>query len=865
MFALQVVVVLLLVVSAVTALVLQSKHDSNQEARNRSLAVAQTFANSPGIVPALASPDPTALLQGPAEAARVGSGVDFIVVLSTDGIRYTHPNPDRIGHKFIGTYLPATQGHVVVEQVNGTLGQLVQAVVPVYGPNHVVVGEVSAGITVNRISGVANHQLPLVLGASAAALALATAGAALASRRLRHQTHGLGPEEMTRMYEHHDAVLHAVREGVLILDQDGRLLLVNDEARRLLALPAGAEGRRLDELGLPGAAVELLGPGSEASDETLASGDRLLLVSVRPIGRTGGPPGTVATLRDSTELHAVSAEVVATQRRLRLLYDATVAIGTTLDVSSTAEELAQVAVPGFADYVTVDLVESVLRGDEPGPADSGRVRRAALGGIRPNPPFYPVGERITVVPTTPWARALDTGRPTLEPDLRTATAWQDQDPGRAQRVLAFGVHSQLRIPLRARGVRLGTVMFWRAERVEPFDQDDLALAVELGARAAVAIDNARRYAREHAMATTLQRSLLPRRLPEQDALQVAYRYLPAQAGVSGDWFDVIPVPGARVALVVGDVVGHGLHAAATMGRLRTAVATFATLDLPPDELLSHLDDVVNRLELERGTAEDDGDGAGVIGASCLIAVYDPVDRTCSIARAGHPPPALVRPDGGVAFLDVPAGPPLGVGGLPFTAVDFELPEGSRLVLYTDGLVEDRLRDIDEGLERLRRVLERADPDPEATCERVLATLMPPHQSDDIALLVARTRVLPEVRVARWSVASDPAAVAGVRREVSRKLTDWGLDELAFATELILSELLTNAIRYATEPIQVRLLLDRVLICEVWDASSTAPHLRYAASTDEGGRGLFMVAQLAARWGTRYTRAGKVIWAEQELP
>ncbi|PYC88320.1 histidine kinase [Streptomyces tateyamensis] len=881
MFALQIVVVLLLVVAAVSALVLQSERDSAQEARNRSLAVAQTFAASPGIVAALASPDPTALLQPAAEAARVGSGVDFVVVLNTEGIRYTHPNPDRIGHQFVGNYLPATQGNVVIERVNGTLGPLVQAVVPVYGPGHVVVGEVSAGITTSKVSGLANRQLPLVLAASAAALALATGGTALASRRLRHQTHGLGPEEMTRMYEHHDAVLHAVREGVLILDQDGRLLLVNDEARRLLALPPEAEGRPLDELGLPAAAVTLLAPGSEASDEMLASGERLLLVSVRPIGRGGGPPGSVATLRDSTELHAVSAAAVATQRRLRLLYEATMAVGTTLDISRTAEELAQVTVPGFADYVTVDLAESVLRGDEPGPGDSGRVRRTALGAVRPDPPFYPVGELISVVPATPWARTLDSGRPTLERDLRAATAWQAQDPARARRVLEAGVHSLLRVPLKARGVRLGTVMFWRAERPEAFDQDDLALAVQLGARAAVAIDNARRYAREHALATTLQRSLLPRRLPEQDALQVAYRYLPAQAGVSGDWFDVIPVPGARVALVVGDVVGHGLHAAATMGRLRTAVATFATLDLPPDELLGHLDDVVNRLELERGPVEDGdgaadgrdrgavggggGEGAGVIGASCLIAVYDPVDRTCTIARAGHPPPVLVRPDGTAAFLDVPAGPPLGVGGLPFTAAEFELPEGSRLVLYTDGLVEDRRRDIDEGLERLRSALERADPDPEATCERVLATLMPPHQSDDIALLVARTRVLPEERVARWAVAADPAAVAGVRREVSRRLHDWGLAELDFATELILSELLTNAIRYATEPIQVRLLLDRVLVCEVWDGSSTAPHLRYAASTDEGGRGLFLVAQLAARWGTRYTKSGKVIWAEQELP
>ncbi|WP_051971035.1 SpoIIE family protein phosphatase [Kitasatospora azatica] len=861
MFAVQVAVVLVLVVAAVLALVLQSERDSDREARNRSLAVAQTFANSPGMVAALQSPDPTAILQPKAEAARVGSGVDFIVVLNTDGIRYTHPLVDRIGKKFVGNYLPAVHGQVVVEQVNGTIGPLVQAVVPVYGPNHVVVGEVSAGITINKVSGVANHQLPLLLGAAAGALALATAGTALASRRLRRQTHGLGPVEMTRMYEHHDAVLHAVREGVLILDADGRLLLVNDEARRLLDLPADAEGRPVTSLGLDRAATDLLAPGREVNDEMLAIGDRLLVVNVRPTDRAGGPPGSVATLRDSTELHAVSGKAVAARRRLKLLYDATVAVGTTLDVVRTAEELAQVTVPAFADYVTVDLAESVLRGDEPQPGAIPQLQRAALNGIRSDAPFYSSGELITVVPVTPWAQTLDTGEAALDADLRTATAWQAQDPERARRLLEFGVHSAMRIPLRARGALLGSAMFWRSERTEPFDEDDLSLAEELVARAAVCIDNARRYAREHAMATALQRSLLPQSLPEQNALDVAYRYLPAQAGVSGDWFDVIPLPGAQVALVVGDVVGHGLHAAATMGRLRTAVHTFATLDMPPDELLGHLDDLVIRLDQEQGSTG----GGAVIGASCLYAIYDPVERSCSIARAGHPPPALVHPDGTVELADVPAGPPLGVGGLPFVAAELRLPEGSRLVLYTDGLVEDRERDIEDGLRQLQRALELAPSAPEATCDTVLEALLPDHQTDDIALLVARTRVLPADSLVQWDVPADPAAVAEVRRSVSRRLTDWGLDELAFTTELILSELLTNAIRYATEPIRVRLLRDRTLICEVWDASNTAPHLRYAATTDEGGRGLFMVAQLAERWGTRYTAAGKVIWAEQPLP
>ncbi|GAA3207498.1 hypothetical protein GCM10020256_03170 [Streptomyces thermocoprophilus] len=396
----------------------------------------------------------------------------------------------------------------------------------------------------------------------------------------------------------------------------------------------------------------------------------------------------------------------------------------------------------------------------------------------------------------------------------------------------------------------------------PFDADEVALAEELVARAAVSIDNARRFTREHGMAVTLQRSLLPRSLPAQDALDIAYRYLPAQAGVGGDWFDVLPLSGARVALVVGDVVGHGLHAAATMGRLRTAVHNFSTLDPAPDELLALLDEMVGRIDQDERA---DGTAGPVTGATCLYAVYDPVSRRCTVARAGHPPPAVVAPDGTVEFPDVASGPPLGVGGLPFETAELELAEGSRLVLYTDGLVEDRERDIDAGLELLREALAAAGPSPEETCRAALDALLPPRPGDDIALLVARTRALDADRVVEREVPMDPAAVREVRALVAEQLGRWGLEELAFTTELLLSELVTNAIRYGSAPVRVRLLLDRTLICEVADGSSTSPHLRYAALSDEGGRGLFLVAQLAERWGTRYTPTGKVIWAEQPLP
>jgi len=858
-FLLQAVIVLLLVVSAVVAQVLQVRHDSAQEARNRSLAVAESFANAPGTAAALRAPDPTAILQPRAEATRKATGVDFVVVMSTDGTRYTHPKPDRIGKKFVGTIAPAVAGGTVVEKVNGTIGPLVQVVVPVKDKSGKVVGLVSSGITTAHVGGTANQQLPLLLAAAAAAMALATAGTALVSRRLLRQTRGLGPYEMTRMYEHHDAVLHAVREGVLIVGGGGRLLLANDEAQRLLDLPEDAEQRHVLELGLDDETAGLLASGRVATDEVHLVKDRLLAINQRPTDLRGGPPGSVTTLRDSTELRALSGRAEVARERLNMLYDAGVGIGTSLDVARTAEELAGLAVPRFADFVTVDLFDAVLKGEEPKPGTS--LRRAAFSGIRKDAPLYPLGERIRFVPTSPQARSLTTGQSVVEPVLREAPGWLAQDVDRTGQVVAYGIHSLITVPLRAGNLVLGLANFWRAEKPQPFDAEELALAEELVARAAVSIDNARRYTREHSMAVALQRSLLPRSLPEQDALEIAYRYLPAQAGVGGDWFDVLPLSGARVALVVGDVVGHGLHAAATMGRLRTAVHNFSALDLPPDELLGLLDELVGRIDQD----ETPADGATVTGATCLYAVYDPVSRRCTVARAGHPPPVLVCPDGEVEFPEVPAGPPLGLGGLPFETVDLELAEGSSLVLYTDGLVEDRDRDIDVGLELLRDALRRTSgASPEDTCRTVLDRL-PARPSDDVALIVARTRVLGTDRVAEWQVPSEPAAVAEVRASVARRLDGWGLEELSFTTELILSELVTNAIRYGRDPIGVRLLRERTLICEVSDGSTTSPHLRYAASTDEGGRGLFLVAQLAERWGTRYTPHGKIIWAEQPLP
>ncbi|MEU8850119.1 SpoIIE family protein phosphatase [Streptomyces sp. NPDC048564] len=542
-------------------------------------------------------------------------------------------------------------------------------------------------------------------------------------------------------------------------------------------------------------------------------------------------------------------------RRLRwrsaMVNEAGMSIGTTLDIARTAQELADLATDHFADVVTVDLLDTVLRGEDvvEGPPVLRRMARGPADGPDPQDAIAPQQLHIPA-DGSPSAQALASGRPSRH------------QHGRARGVPR--AHSTLAVPLRARGTTLGVAEFHRLANPARYDDEDLLLAQEIAARAAVAVDNARRYTHARATAVTLQRSLLPQEVPEQSAVDVAYRYLPAGsgAGVGGDWYDVIPLSGARVALVVGDVVGHGIRAAATMGRLRTAVRTLADIDLPPDELLTHLNDVVVRVATEADPgAEPDADVGGDNGATCLYAVYDPVSRRCTLARAGDVPPAVLVRDGTAELLDPPPGPPLGRGGLPFETVEVDLPEGSLLALYTDGLIGAPGHDADAGLTALRQILARSATSLEAACDTVLEALRPGWGDDDIALLLARTRVLGADRVATWDLEADPAVVAKARSDVSRQLAAWGLENLEFTAELVVSELVTNAIRYGRTPISLRLIHDRTLLCEVSDASSTTPHLRRARVLDEGGRGLLLVAQLAGQWGTRHARRGKTVWAE----
>ncbi|MEU0005170.1 SpoIIE family protein phosphatase [Streptomyces sp. NPDC006314] len=664
--------------------------------------------------------------------------------------------------------------------------------------------------------------------------------------------------------------------AVAVYDEELRLRRMNDAMASVIGLPEErVRGLRPSEIGgrpqgeeLEQGMLRVLASGSPLDVPILLCGggeDRApaWLARMAPVrDPEGRVRGVCLAAHDISDNHWA-------RQRLQLVNEASVRIGTTLDVTRTAQELADMCVPVLADFVTIDLLDPEEYGGEPPARVTAPVtlRRAAhwsvLGGV-PEAVTKP-GQTERYPAGSPQADSLTAGRTmitsTAEGDM---TPWQTWNSLRDERVRTFGIHSTMSVPIRARGLTLGVAVFTRHRRPDGYTADDRLLAEEITTRAAVCIDNARRYSRERETALALQRSLLPRNLPRTAALEASSRYLPAaRAGVGGDWFDVIPLSGMRVAMVVGDVVGHGIQASATMGRLRTAVRTLADIDLAPDELLTHLDDLVLRLSDESGG--DDG-SPGEVGATCLYAVYDPVSRRCTLARAGHPPPVLMRPDGRPQVLDLPAGPPLGLGGLPFESAEVDLPEGTVVALYTDGLVLSRDRDGDAGRELLYQALGAYTGSLDETCDRVLHALLPHGgAADDVALLLARTQGLPASQVATWDIPADPALVAPIRKQVVEQLDAWGLSEAAFTAELVVSELVTNAIRYGSRPIRLRLIHDAsTLICEVSDTSHTAPHLRRAKIFDEGGRGLLLVAQLTQRWGSRHTPEGKTIWAELPL-
>ncbi|MFJ6013226.1 SpoIIE family protein phosphatase [Streptomyces sp. NPDC092952] len=707
------------------------------------------------------------------------------------------------------------------------------------------------------------------------------------------------------------------RLGLAVFDAELRLVRTNTHLLPYTGLAPDLRGKRLADFLEPegAAAVEAL------LREVLRTG-RPLILAKETVRTIEDPAGGAVMGISAFRLQAPDGEVfgvtalftdVTEQRRsderLAILHRATAAVGGSLSVAGTGEELADVLVPELADLAVVEIAEAVFTGEEPVPGEDGLLPllRTAVAGALPDgapsggaPPGgapsdgAPSGGPLPgdgEVPADGGA-SVTGGAPAADGAAVRA------DPRCAPVLNRFP--ASMTVPLRARGSFLGRVTVRNGPGRPEYALADLDLLGEIAGRAALALDNARRYTREHRAAVGLQRSLLPPAQAETVAVTTSGFYLPADTatGVGGDWFDVIPLSSARVALVAGDVVGHGLGATATMGRLRTAVRTLADLDLEPDELMVHLDDLVSQLRDEPGEgAEDSGEdgatgpddraarsdpftrtdesraefghrAADPVGATCLYAVYDPVSRRCAMVSAGHPPPAVAAPDGTVSYVPLNPGPPLGVNGLPFEMTEIELAPGSLLALYTDGLIEGRDSDMDAGMAELRSHLARpgATTAPLRELGREIIAARPPHQlADDVTLLLARTHAVPAGNTAVWPVEADPVAVARVRQDAARQLRAWGLEELVFTTELVLSELVTNAIRHAGGPVEVRLIRAKQLTCEVSDPSATQPRMRRALLTDEGGRGLYLVAQLTTRWGSRYTRRGKTIWAEQPIP
>ncbi|MFF5564436.1 SpoIIE family protein phosphatase [Streptomyces sp. NPDC012623] len=569
--------------------------------------------------------------------------------------------------------------------------------------------------------------------------------------------------------------------------------------------------------------------------------------------------------------------------RLRFVGAATRRIARGIDLDEIVLGLCRATVPTFSDAILVYLRDPLPVGDDrPVSPFVLRLRRTdrlrltdddpenALGagglplqiaeGVRlplldPQSDVMPAAELCEVRSGGALSEVLRGVRPVFG-DSAAARAALPELLG-ADRTVPGG-HRAILAPLRGRRRVIGAAVFLRRPDRSAFEANDLLVAAQLATHTALGIDKAVLYGREAYIADELQRTMLPENLPQPTGVRLASRYLPAAetARVGGDWYDAIPLPGSRVALVVGDVMGHSMTSAAIMGQLRTTAQTLAGLDLPPQEVLHHLDEQAQRLGTDRM-------------ATCLYAVYDPVAHRITIANAGHPPPILLHLGGRAEVLRVPPGAPIGVGGVDFEAVELDAPAGATLLLYTDGLVESRLRDVWTGIEQLRERLaataQLTGPDHapplEALCDDVLDVLGPGDRDDDIALLAARFDGIAPSDVAYWSLDPEDAAPGRARRLARRALARWDLEELSDSVELLISEVVTNAVRYAERPVTLRLLRTDVLRCEVGDDSPQLPRQRRARDTDEGGRGLFLVNRLARRWGATRLSSGKVVWFE----
>ncbi|MFE9817099.1 SpoIIE family protein phosphatase [Streptomyces sp. NPDC005773] len=577
-----------------------------------------------------------------------------------------------------------------------------------------------------------------------------------------------------------------------------------------------------------------------------------------PQDRSGDAPAAHAAPRPELDL-----EYAAVRERLEFLNEVSGRIGTSLDLERTIREVTSAAVPRFTDFAGTHLRAAVLAGEgfPDGPPDVTTIWHRVWVEHNDEPGRWddtvPVGESIAFPEHTPFFQCMVTGEPVIVPYVSEELSNRISGEFEKRDLRPLITHrSLLIVPLKARDVVLGFMVLMRRPGREPFDDMDRTTGAELAARAGLVLDNARMYTYQENVAETLQDSMLPQIEPRMAGCDIATRYLPgARLGrVGGDWFDSVKLPGSRTALIVGDVMGHGLNSAAMMGQLRTAVLTMATMEMPPSQLLRNLDDLAQRL------------GEQYL-ATCLYAVYDPIRSELQIANAGHIPPVLVRAeDGRAELLDLPTGAPIGVGGVAFETATVRVRPGDRLVLCTDGLVEVRGQDIGAGLAALCASAAHPAASMDDACDAIIRALNPRGgRKDDVALLMARLNGIPDGDVAAWQLALDPREVARARRLVRGRLLDWDLPDAVEAAELMVSEIVTNAVKYGrTHHIGLRLVRTGALLCEVTDDEPAPATLLDATADDESGRGLVLVSSLAREWGTSTTARGKTVWFELAL-
>ncbi|MFJ4849362.1 MULTISPECIES: SpoIIE family protein phosphatase [unclassified Streptomyces] len=539
-------------------------------------------------------------------------------------------------------------------------------------------------------------------------------------------------------------VLDGTPAGVSILDARLRYVYVNPALARMNGVSAAAHvGRTITEV-LP----DLDDTGEDTMQQVLADGTSREVPSSghtrAPSGltrrywqgayhRLSGPDGTAVglvgiTLEVSSSRHE-QHELERARERLALLDRAATLIGTTLEMEATCSELARFLVPLLADIASVDVLPP--EGTTAHTRGLLRLRRAAMAAL-PNLRdqvriFGEPGQYLDYQEGSTIPRCLQSGRPVLE-DLCHDGALARSASG-LERIAAYraaGIHSALVVPLTARGHPIGTVSMVRGGESPAFTERDVEIAQDVVGRAAISLDNARRYTHEHGITLELQRALMSEPGSPHPTVEAAFRYQPAgsSALVGGDWYDTVRLSFGRTLLAMGDVMGHGVEASVDMSQYRSMLRFVAGADLPPHRILRRLDTLISETESGRP-------------ASCLLALVDPTRGKCAYSSAGHLPPAMIRPDGSVELVEVPVGPPLGTGHGGYEIVSGACGRGDVLLLYTDGLVERRGEDIDVSLDRLARLRLHPDGDLGGLVDRILSLLVCEPADDDIAVLAAR--------------------------------------------------------------------------------------------------------------------------------